>query len=41
MYDLLGHGKTPLKKSKASFEDFSNQLLKLINEDRKHEIKNL
>ena len=32
VYDLLGHGKTPLKKSKASFEDFSNQLLKLINE---------
>ena len=31
-YDLLGHGKTPLKKSKVSFEDFSNQLLKLINE---------
>jgi len=32
IYDLLGHGKTPLKKSKISFEDFSNQLLKLINE---------
>jgi len=31
-YDLLGHGKTPLKISKVSFEDFSNQLLKLINE---------
>ena len=31
-YDLLGHGKTPLKKSKVSFEDFSKQLLKLINE---------
>jgi len=30
-YDLLGHGKTPLKKSKVSFEDFSKQLLKLIN----------
>jgi len=31
-YDLLGHGKTPLKKTKVSFEDFSNQLFKLINE---------
>ena len=31
-YDLLGHGKTPLKKSKVSFEDFSKQLNKLINE---------
>ena len=32
IYDLLGHGKTPLKKSKISFEDFCYQLLKLINE---------
>ena len=31
-YDLLGHGKTPLKKSKVSFEDFSKQLVQLINE---------
>jgi pimeloyl-ACP methyl ester carboxylesterase len=31
-YDLLGHGKTPLNKSKVSFEDFSKQLFKLINE---------
>ena len=31
-YDLLGHGKTPLKKSKVGLEDFSKQLLKLINE---------
>ena len=31
-YDLLGHGKTPLKKSKVSFKDFSKQLIKLINE---------
>jgi len=31
-YDLLGHGKTPLKKSKVSFKDFSKQLLKLVNE---------
>jgi len=31
-YDLLGHGKTPLKKSKLSFKDFSEQLLNLINE---------
>jgi len=31
-YDLLGHGKTPLKKSTVNFEDFTEQLLKLINE---------
>ena len=31
-YDLLGHGKTTLKKTKVSFEDFSTQLVKLINE---------
>jgi len=31
-YDLLGHGRTPLKKSKISLGDFSKQLLKLINE---------
>jgi len=31
-YDLIGHGKTPLNKSKVNFEDFSKQLLKLINE---------
>ena len=31
-YDLLGHGKTPLKKSKVSFDDFSRQLKRLINE---------
>ena len=31
-YDLLGHGNTPLKKSQLSFEDFSDQLLNLINE---------
>ena len=31
-YDLLGHGKTPLKKSKVSFEDFSRQLNRLIKE---------
>jgi len=31
-YDLLGHGKTPLKNSKVSFKDFSKQLSKLINE---------
>ena len=31
-YDLLGHGTTPLKKSKVSFEDFSKQLINLINE---------
>ena len=31
-YDILGHGKTPLKKTNISFDDFSEQLLKLINE---------
>ena len=31
-YDLLGHGKTPLKKSKISVEDFTKQLIKLIKE---------
>ena len=31
-YDLLGHGKTPLKKSKVNFEDFTKQLMRLINE---------
>ena len=32
VYDLLGHGKTPLKKSKVSLDDFSKQLTKLIKE---------
>jgi len=32
VYDLLGHGKTPLKKSKVSIEDFSKQLARLIKE---------
>jgi len=31
-YDILGHGKTPLKKTNISFGDFSEQLIKLINE---------
>jgi len=31
-YDLLGHGKTPLKKPRVSLEDFLDQLLNLINE---------
>ena len=31
-YDLLGHGKTSLKKTKVTFNDFSRQLLNLINE---------
>ena len=31
-YDLLGHGKTPLNKSKVNLNDFSNQLLSLINQ---------
>ena len=31
-YDILGHGKTPLKKQEVSFNDFSNQLIDLIDE---------
>ena len=31
-YDILGHGKTPLKKTNINFDDFSEQLIKLINE---------
>jgi len=31
-YDILGHGKTSLKKSQISFNDFSLQLLNLIDE---------
>ena len=31
-YDLLGHGKTPLKKTKIEIENFTEQLFKLIKE---------
>ena len=31
-YDILGHGNTPLTKSQISFDDFSLQLLSLIDE---------
>jgi len=31
-YDILGHGKTPLDKENLSFDDFSNQLINLIDE---------
>ena len=31
-YDLLGHGKTPLQKSKVNFNDLYEQLLSLIDE---------
>ena len=31
-YDLLGHGKTSLKKSKVSLDDFCKQLTRLIKE---------
>jgi pimeloyl-ACP methyl ester carboxylesterase len=31
-YDILGHGKTPLNKTNISFDDFSEQLINLINE---------
>ena len=32
VYDILGHGNTPLTKSQISFDDFSLQLLNLIDE---------
>jgi len=31
-YDILGHGKTPLNKLNINFDDFSEQLIKLVNE---------
>ena len=31
-YDILGHGKTSLKKKNINFDDFSEQLIKLIDE---------
>ena len=33
-YDILGHGKTPLNQGNISFNDFSVQLLNLMNELR-------
>ena len=37
-YDLIGHGKTPLQKTQLNFEDFTKQLLNLIDE---LEVKNI
>ena len=31
-YDILGHGKSSLEKGNISFDDFSDQLIKLMNE---------
>jgi len=31
-YDLLGHGKTPFNKDKITMEDFTNQLMSLIED---------
>jgi pimeloyl-ACP methyl ester carboxylesterase len=31
-YDILGHGRTPLNKTDINFNDFSKQLIKLVNE---------
>ena len=31
-YDILGHGKSSLNKEKINFDDFSNQLVNLIDE---------
>ena len=30
-YDILGHGKTPLEKNELSFDDFSDQLINLLD----------
>ena len=30
-YDLLGHGKTPFNKKEIAMQDFSKQLLKLVD----------
>ena len=32
VYDLIGHGKTPLQKTQLNFEDFTKQLFNLIKE---------
>ncbi|OCW82787.1 alpha/beta hydrolase [Pelagibacteraceae bacterium GOM-A3] len=32
IYDILGHGRTPLNKEKISFDDFSDQIINLIDE---------
>ena len=31
-YDILGHGNTPLEKNQISFDDFSDQLIDLLDE---------
>ena len=31
-YDILGHGNTPLEKNQLSFDDFSDQLIHLLDE---------
>ncbi len=31
-YDILGHGRTPLEKKEISFDDFSEQLINLLDE---------
>ena len=31
VYDLIGHGKTPLNKSQINMKDFTKQLLKLVD----------
>ena len=31
-YDILGHGGTPLTKENITFDDFSNQLINLVDE---------
>ena len=30
-YDILGHGKTPLEKNELNFDDFSDQLINLLD----------
>ena len=31
-YDLIGHGETPLKKNQLNFQDFTKQLINLVDE---------
>jgi len=37
-YDILGHGKSSLKKDKITFDDFSDQLIELLDELKIHKI---
>ena len=41
VYDLIGHGKTPLNKKQINMKDFCKQLLKLIDELNRYSSKKL